>query len=124
MNSGGFIGYANDIYDIITSTPVKDDEDDQLFYTKIFLNKPTRVINNSSFYSPNYFVLRFYINKFKEKHQIKLDKRSEIFLNLNGALEDIVISVDDSEIYVFNNVTKTKPAVVHGNGPSKVNLFI
>lgn len=57
----------------------------------------------------------------KEKYQIKLDKRSEIFLNLNGALEDIVISVNDDEIYVFNNVTKAKPAVIHGNGPSKVN---
>jgi hypothetical protein len=51
---------------------------------------------------------------------MKLDKRSEIFQNLNGALEDVVISVNDYEIYLFNNVTKTKPAVIHGNGPSKV----
>ena len=44
MNSGGIIGYATDIYDIIADSDLKDDDDDQLFYTKIFLNKPTRVI--------------------------------------------------------------------------------
>jgi hypothetical protein len=43
LNSGGFIGFASDIYEIISSTPIKDDDDDQLFYTNIFLNKPTRV---------------------------------------------------------------------------------
>jgi hypothetical protein len=43
LNSGGFIGYASDIYEIITSSPVKDNDDDQLYYTKVFLNKPTRV---------------------------------------------------------------------------------
>lgn len=44
LNSGGFIGYAGDLYEIITTEPIKDHEDDQLFYTKIFLNKPTQVI--------------------------------------------------------------------------------
>ena len=43
LNSGGFIGYATDLYEIISSSTLKDDDDDQLFYTKIFLNKPTRV---------------------------------------------------------------------------------
>jgi len=46
LNSGGIIGYATDIYDIIADSNLKDDDDDQLFYTKIFLNKPTRVILN------------------------------------------------------------------------------
>lgn len=43
LNSGGFVGYASDIYEIITSEPIKNEDDDQLFYTKIFLNKPTKV---------------------------------------------------------------------------------
>ena len=44
MNSGGFMGYANDIYEIISSQEkIDDDEDDQLFYTKIFLNDTARV---------------------------------------------------------------------------------
>lgn len=44
LNSGGFIGYASDIYEIITRDQIKDEDDDQLFYTNIFLNKPTQVI--------------------------------------------------------------------------------
>jgi len=44
LNSGGIIGYATDIYDMIAESNLEDDDDDQLFYTKIFLNKPTRVI--------------------------------------------------------------------------------
>jgi hypothetical protein len=44
LNSGGFIGYASDIYEMITSKEKIDDkEDDQLFYTKIFLDEFTRV---------------------------------------------------------------------------------
>ena len=43
LNSGGFIGYASSVYEIISTSEIKDDDDDQLFYTKIFLNKPTRV---------------------------------------------------------------------------------
>jgi hypothetical protein len=48
LNSGGFVGYAPYIYEIITTAPIKDNEDDQLFYTKIFLNKPTRVKTNNN----------------------------------------------------------------------------
>jgi hypothetical protein len=44
LNSGGFIGYASDIYEMITSKEkIEDNDDDQLFYTKIFLNETTRV---------------------------------------------------------------------------------
>jgi hypothetical protein len=44
LNSGGFIGYASDIYEMIFSKEkIEDDEDDQLFYTKIFLDENTRV---------------------------------------------------------------------------------
>jgi hypothetical protein len=43
LNSGGFIGYASDVYSIITSTQIMDNDDDQLFYTKIFFNKELRV---------------------------------------------------------------------------------
>ena len=62
LNSGGFIGHAKDIYEILNYDEVKDDDDDQLYYTKIYLNSELRA-----------------------KHNIKLDKKSEIFHNLNGA---------------------------------------
>ena len=45
LNSGGFVGYASDVYEMISNKEeIHDDDDDQLFYTKIFLNKTTRVI--------------------------------------------------------------------------------
>ena len=34
----GFIGYARDVYEMVTSVKIEDSDDDQLFYTKIFLN--------------------------------------------------------------------------------------
>lgn len=62
LNSGMFIGYAADIYEIL-KTPIKNTDDDQLFYTRAYLDKNIR-----------------------EKLKIKLDHRSEIFQNLHGAI--------------------------------------
>jgi hypothetical protein len=50
----------------VTSSAVSNDDDDQLFYTKVFLNEELR-------------------NKF----QIKLDHRADIFQNLNGAVGEL-----------------------------------
>lgn len=62
LNSGGFIGYASDIYKILDTTPIKDDDDDQLFYTTVYLQDELRM-----------------------RYKIKLDHKSEIFQNLFGA---------------------------------------
>jgi hypothetical protein len=44
LNSGGIIGYASDFYKLIsTAERIKDEDDDQLFYTKLFLNQDLRV---------------------------------------------------------------------------------
>ena len=48
---------------MLNTAEVEDKDDDQLFYTKIFLDEEMR-------------------NKFK----IKLDHKAEIFQNLNGAV--------------------------------------
>lgn len=61
LNSGMFVGYAANIYNILNSQPVKDTEDDQLFYTNVYLNEKLRVDN-----------------------KIKLDHKSNLFQNLNG----------------------------------------
>ena len=42
LNSGGFIGYAKDIHEILNYAEVEDSDDDQLYYTKIFLNTEYR----------------------------------------------------------------------------------
>lgn len=59
LNSGGFIGYASDIYAILTYAPIKNKDDDQLFYTLAYLDE-----------------------KLREHHKIKLDHKSVIFQNL------------------------------------------
>lgn len=63
LNSGGFMGYASDIFSILNTATLEDHEDDQLFYTNIYLDEDLR-----------------------EKHKIKLDHKSEIFQNLYGAV--------------------------------------
>ncbi|ETE69598.1 Procollagen-lysine,2-oxoglutarate 5-dioxygenase 3 [Ophiophagus hannah] len=63
LNSGGFIGYAHIINRIVQLWKYKDDDDDQLFYTRIYLDPALR-----------------------EKYGITLDHTSKIFQNLNGAI--------------------------------------
>lgn len=60
----GFIGYASDIYNFITARVLESNKtDDQLFYTKLFLD-----------------------NQLREKHRVKLDYKSNIFQNLYDAI--------------------------------------
>ncbi|CAN7987400.1 unnamed protein product [Ixodes pacificus] len=99
LNSGGIIGYAPQIYEIVSSAELEDEADDQLFYTKIYLNEDLR-----------------------KKWGIKLDHRAEIFQNLNGAVGDVELLGLDSEPYLHNSAFGTVPLVIHGNGPSKVVL--
>lgn len=57
-----FIGYATELYEILKS-PIKNTDDDQLFYTHAYLDE-----------------------KLREKLKIQLDHTSSIFQNLNGAI--------------------------------------
>lgn len=93
-------GYASDVYEML-KTPIKNKEDDQLYYTKAFLDTSLR-----------------------GKLKIKLDYESEIFQNLNGASSDVRITYNEAsgEYFVKNAVTDTVPSLIHGNGPSKIIL--
>ncbi|XP_065890030.1 multifunctional procollagen lysine hydroxylase and glycosyltransferase LH3-like isoform X2 [Dysidea avara] len=97
--SGGFVGYASVIADIIADHEISDTDDDQLYYTKIFLDVAKR-----------------------EKYKMKLDHRSHIFQNLNGASEEVELKFLDNETVAFNSLYDTSAAVYHGNGPSKLFL--
>ena len=92
LNSGGFIGWANDIVDILTN--VEDEEDDQLYYTRLFLNKD----------------------------KIMLDNYCEIFQTLNGIDKDLDINYKTSRIH--NKIFDTYPIILHGNGPPNVKLYL
>ena len=100
LNSGMFIGYASNIYDILISSPLKDDDDDQLFYTKVFLKAEMRA-----------------------KHGIKLDNKAEIFQNLHGLTSDVSLElIGEGLTVLLNKKFNTHPSLVHGNGPSKTIL--
>jgi hypothetical protein len=60
------MGYAPELHQILNSGEIANDDDDQLFYTKVFLDEKKR-----------------------QELNIKLDHRSEIFQNLNGAVSDV-----------------------------------
>ncbi|TRY64766.1 hypothetical protein DNTS_027664 [Danionella cerebrum] len=77
LNSGGFIGYAPDLYEIVQQWKYKDDDDDQLFYTHIYLDKEKR-----------------------RKFNITLDHR----------------------VRARNVAFDSLPVVIHGNGPTKLQL--
>lgn len=101
LNSGMFMGFASDLYKVLTVATVEDTEDDQLYYTKIYLDEELR-----------------------EKLRLKLDHRSEIFQNLHGAEREVKLDFadDNGEAFLRNLDYQTTPMVVHGNGPSKVIL--
>ncbi|XP_063410328.1 multifunctional procollagen lysine hydroxylase and glycosyltransferase LH3-like isoform X1 [Mytilus trossulus] len=96
LNSGGFIGYAKDIVEMVNYKTINDMDDDQLYYTKMFLDKTTR-----------------------DKWRMKLDTKSEIFQNLNGALGDTTLKSKGDHSYLYNMKTGTSPLIIHGNGPIK-----
>lgn len=101
LNSGMFIGYANDVYEIIDEKRLKDTDDDQLYYTRIYLDEAERT-----------------------KHKIKLDHKSKIFQNLNGATGEVKLEFDYQTGFAFitNLEFQTRPNVLHGNGPTKMLL--
>lgn len=82
-------------------TPVKNKDDDQLYYTKAFLDADRR-----------------------KSLKIKLDYECDIFQNLNGASSDVRILFNEAtgEYFVKNVLTDSVPSLIHGNGPSKVLL--
>jgi len=74
LNSGLFIGYAKDIKNIL-KTEINDMDDDQLYYTNIFL----------------------------ENEEIILDYDCKMFLCMNGIISDIVLEMKEMCIKYNNN---------------------
>ena len=97
LNSGGFIGYAKDIWNLINDKPIGNDEDDQLFFSVLYVDK-------------------------RAEYNIRLDHRSHIFQNLNGAFEDVELEFRENDTVLLNKLYQTYPAVVHGNGAAKIHI--
>ncbi|XP_075421035.1 multifunctional procollagen lysine hydroxylase and glycosyltransferase LH3 isoform X2 [Tenrec ecaudatus] len=99
LNSGGFIGFAPTIHHVVRQWKYKDDSDDQLFYTQLYLDPGLR-----------------------EKLGLNLDHKSRIFQNLNGALDELVLKFERNRVRIRNVAYDTLPVVIHGNGPTKLQL--
>ncbi|EYC27736.1 hypothetical protein Y032_0008g153 [Ancylostoma ceylanicum] len=100
LNSGLFLGYAKELYKMITLKQVADDDDDQLYYTMIYIDP-----------------------KLRKELKIGLDTMSRIFQNLNGVTDDVELQFDDNgDALAYNAAYNTHPAILHGNGPSKKHL--
>ncbi|XP_039269042.2 procollagen-lysine,2-oxoglutarate 5-dioxygenase 1-like [Styela clava] len=97
--SGGIIGYAKEFWKTINQWKVSNTDDDQLYYTHVYLNATLRTELNAT-----------------------LDHTSHIFHNLNFAKDEIDLEVQDKMMVIKNTKYDTIPPVIHGNGPSKFHL--
>ena len=93
LNSGQFIGHAQDLLKLMNDG-IDDADDDQLYYTKKFL---------------------------EGKHGIALDHECRIFQCLQGSEGDVYL--DHSYAQLHNNVHNSMPFVAHGNGDITCKYF-
>jgi len=87
LNSGQFMGRAQDILNILDEE-VQDSDDDQLYYTKKFLS---------------------------DNYSIGLDYHCQVFQTFGDTEVELFINKGFAELH--NVVTTTKPTIAHGNGP-------
>ncbi|KAJ8021793.1 Procollagen-lysine,2-oxoglutarate 5-dioxygenase 1 [Holothuria leucospilota] len=97
--SGLYMGYAPYFWSALTYSDIGDKDDDQLFYTQLYLS-PAR----------------------QDEWGIKLDHLAELFMNLNGARGDVKLLFEGANSMLQNVKYQTVPAIIHGNGPSKILL--
>jgi GR25 family glycosyltransferase involved in LPS biosynthesis len=98
LNSGGFIGYATDILDLINGASIRNDEDDQRYYTNHFLNPRSTDTHRG----------------------LTLDYRCEIFQTLNHVPKEYL---DLSSLRAKNKLFHTRPCLFHANGDHSVAQF-
>lgn len=99
LNSGGIIGYAPSVNRIVSQWDLHDNDDDQLFYTKIYVDPLQRLNLNMT-----------------------LDHKCQIFQNLNGAVDEVLLKFGTDRVRVRNTAYDSLPVVVHGNGNTKMYL--
>ncbi|CAL8323614.1 unnamed protein product [Merluccius merluccius] len=99
LGSGGFIGYLPKVKEMVADWTGEDDDSDQLFFTNIYINPEKRKSIN-----------------------ITLDSKCRLFQNLHGALDEVVLKFEDSRVRARNVLYDTLAVVVHGNGPTKLQV--
>ncbi|XP_036434918.1 procollagen-lysine,2-oxoglutarate 5-dioxygenase 1 isoform X2 [Colossoma macropomum] len=99
LGAGGFIGYAPKLKKMVSDWSGEDNDSDQLFYTKLYINPEKRKSIN-----------------------ITLDSKCRLFQNLHGALDEVVLKFEDGRVRARNVLYDTLPVIVHGNGPTKLQI--
>ncbi|XP_028663295.2 procollagen-lysine,2-oxoglutarate 5-dioxygenase 1 isoform X2 [Erpetoichthys calabaricus] len=99
LSSAGFIGFASSLKKMVQDWNGKDDDSDQLFFTNLYLNPEMR-----------------------DKINMSLDNKCRIFQNLYSALDEVVLKFENGRVRARNVVYDTLPVLVHGNGPTKLQL--
>ncbi|XP_026187925.1 procollagen-lysine,2-oxoglutarate 5-dioxygenase 1 isoform X1 [Mastacembelus armatus] len=99
LGSGGFIGYVPKVREMVSGWTGEDGDSDQLFFTKIYIDPEKRKSIN-----------------------ITLDSKCRLFQNLHGALDEVVLKFEDSRVRARNVLYDTLPVIVHGNGPTKLQM--
>ena len=79
------------------SQKISNTDDDQLFYTRAYLDA-----------------------EFREANKIQLDGTSTVFHNLHGAIREIDFGFGAHRLTNWEQATM--PQVIHGNGPTKITL--
>uniref|UniRef100_A0AAR2J6W4 Procollagen-lysine,2-oxoglutarate 5-dioxygenase 1 n=1 Tax=Pygocentrus nattereri TaxID=42514 RepID=A0AAR2J6W4_PYGNA len=97
LGAGGFIGYVPNLKKMVSDWSGEDNDSDQLFYTKLYINPEKRKSIN-----------------------ITLDSKCRLFQNLHGAL--VVLKFEDGRVRARNVLYDTLPVIVHGNGPTKLQI--
>ncbi|XP_069739277.1 LOW QUALITY PROTEIN: multifunctional procollagen lysine hydroxylase and glycosyltransferase LH3-like [Phaenicophaeus curvirostris] len=93
------MGFAPDIWRLVERWRFRDDDDDQLFYSRLYLDPQLR-----------------------EELGMELDHYSQIFQNLNGAVDEVVLKFEPGGVRVRNVAYDSLPVIIHGNGPTKLHL--
>ncbi|XP_035237773.1 procollagen-lysine,2-oxoglutarate 5-dioxygenase 1 isoform X1 [Anguilla anguilla] len=99
LGSGGFIGYVPNLKELVADWAGKDNESDQLFYTKMYIDPEKRKSIN-----------------------ITLDSKCRLFQNLHGAIDEVVLKFEDGRVRARNVMYDTLPVMIHGNGPTKLQI--
>ncbi|CAD5212681.1 unnamed protein product [Bursaphelenchus okinawaensis] len=101
LNSGLILGFAPEMTQMLDRLKdIKDEDDDQLAYTNLYLDP-----------------------KVRKELKIGLDSLARIFINLNGQAKNVKMEMgNNGKPEIYNHVYNTHPLIIHGNGPSKVLL--
>ncbi|KAJ0036153.1 hypothetical protein NQD34_004830 [Periophthalmus magnuspinnatus] len=99
LGSGAFMGFLPSVRSLVSDWTGADSDSDQLYYTNIYINPDKRKSIN-----------------------ITLDSKCRLFQNLHGALDDVVLKFEDSRVRARNVLYDTLPVLIHGNGPTKLQI--